>query len=124
MALLPGEGLGVTVCVTGFAAYMTGQAVANSWKPAWHALAYALLAFFSITLSRRILWFGPWYQALHVAPLLLLAEAVVLLVRLANGAAPPGWPIFVGPLIGAALWPLLSWLLLLRQRRALEAGSL
>jgi len=47
MTLLPGEGLGVflgvTVCVTGFAAYMTGQAVANSWKPAWHALAYALL---------------------------------------------------------------------------------
>ena len=89
-----------------------------------HALAYALLAFFSITLSRRILWFGAWYQALHVAPLLLIAEAVVLLIRLANGGALPGWPIFIGPLLGAALWPLLSWLLLLPQRRALEAGSL
>jgi len=89
-----------------------------------HALAYAVLAFFAITLSRRILWFGPWYQALHVAPLLLLAEAVVLLVRLANGAVPPGWPILIGPLLGAALWPLASWLLLLPQRRALEAGSL
>jgi rod shape-determining protein MreD len=89
-----------------------------------HALAYALLAFFSITLSRRILWFDAWYQALHVAPLLLIAEAVVLLIRLANGGALPGWPIFIGPLLGAALWPLLSWLLLLPQRRALEAGSL
>jgi len=89
-----------------------------------HALAYALLAFFSITLSRRILWFGTWYQALHVAPLLLIAEAVVLLIRLANGGALPGWPIFIGPLLGAVLWPLLSWLLLLPQRRALEAGSL
>jgi rod shape-determining protein MreD len=89
-----------------------------------HALAYALLAFFAITLSRRILWFSPWYQALHVAPLLLLAEAVVIVVRLAAGAALPGWPIVVGPLVGAALWPLLSWLLLLPQRRALEAGLL
>jgi rod shape-determining protein MreD len=89
-----------------------------------HALAYALLAFLSITLSRRILWFGAWYQALHVAPLLLTAQVVVLLIRLANGAALPGWPIFIGPLLGAALWPLLSWLLLLPQRRALEAGSL
>jgi len=89
-----------------------------------HALAYALLAFFSITLSRRILWFGAWYQALHVAPLLMLAETVVLLVRLANGAAPPGWPILVGPLLGAVLWPLVSWLLLIPQRRALEAGTL
>jgi ABC-type uncharacterized transport system permease subunit len=47
MDLLAGEGLGVfigvTVCVIGFAAYMTGQALANSWKPAWHAVAYALL---------------------------------------------------------------------------------
>jgi len=47
MAALLGEGLdvfiGVTVCVTGFAAYMTGQALANTWKPAWHAVAYALL---------------------------------------------------------------------------------
>jgi len=47
MALLAGESLGVfvgvTVCVIGFAAYMTGQAVANTWKPAWHAVAYALL---------------------------------------------------------------------------------
>jgi rod shape-determining protein MreD len=89
-----------------------------------HALAYALLAFFAITLSRRILWFGPWYQALHVAPLLLLAQAVVLLLRLASGAALPGWQILVGPLVGAALWPLVAWLLLLPQRRALEAGTL
>ncbi|MDX1375729.1 MAG: hypothetical protein R3357_09220 [Burkholderiales bacterium] len=35
--------IGVTLGVMGFAAYMTGQAVANTWKPAWHAIAYALL---------------------------------------------------------------------------------
>jgi hypothetical protein len=28
----------------------------------------------------------------------------------------PGWPVIVGPLAGAALWPMVSWLLLLPQR--------
>ncbi len=35
--------LGLTVAVMGFAAYMTGQALANTWKPAWHAVVYAVL---------------------------------------------------------------------------------
>jgi rod shape-determining protein MreD len=83
-----------------------------------HALAYSLLAFLAVWLSRRILWFGPGLQALHVAVMLLIAEGVTLLVRLAAGSEFPGWPIFVGPLFGAALWPLVTWLLLLPQRRA------
>ena len=82
-----------------------------------HALAYSLLAFLAISLSRRILWFGLLQQALHIAPLLAFAETVTALVRLATGAAFPGWTIFVGPLIGALLWPLASILLLAPQRR-------
>jgi len=82
-----------------------------------HALAYSVLAFLAIWMSRRILWFGPGQQALHVAVILLAAQGVVLLVRLAAGDQFPGWPIVVGPLAGAALWPMLSWLLLLPQRR-------
>jgi len=82
-----------------------------------HALAYSLVAFLSIWLSRRILWFGPGLQALHVGAMLLVAQGVGLLVRLAAGNDFPGWPIVVGPIAGAALWPLASWLLLLRQRR-------
>ena len=88
-----------------------------------HALAYSLLAFAAITLSRRILWFALWGQALHVAALLLLAQAVGLLVRLAAGAEFPGWTLAVGPLLGAALWPPLSVLLLLPQRRPPEASE-
>lgn len=82
-----------------------------------HALAYSLLAFISVWLSRRILWFGTGLQALHVAVILLVGQAVVLVVRLAAGHPFPGWPIVVGPLFGAALWPLVTWLLLLPQRR-------
>ncbi|HEX2566806.1 MAG TPA: rod shape-determining protein MreD [Burkholderiales bacterium] len=82
-----------------------------------HALAYSLLAFLSIWLSRRILWFGAMQQAFHIAPLLLTSQAVVLVVRLASGAPFPGWALAVGPLLGALLWPVLSWLLLMPQRR-------
>jgi rod shape-determining protein MreD len=82
-----------------------------------HALAYSLLAFLSVWLSRRILWFGPVLQSLHIALILLAAQAAVLLVRLASGNSFPGWPIVVGPLLGASLWPVVTWLLLLPQRR-------
>lgn len=82
-----------------------------------HALAYSLLAFLAIWLSRRILWFGPGLQALHVALLLLVSQGAALLVRLAAGDPFPGWAILVGPLVGAALWPAVTWLLLLPQRR-------
>lgn len=33
----------VTVFVIGFAAYMTGQALAGTWKPAWQVVLYCLL---------------------------------------------------------------------------------
>jgi len=83
-----------------------------------HALAYSILAFLSVWLSRRILWFGTGLQALHVLLILLAAQGVALLVRVAAGNAFPGWPIIVGPIFGALLWPLVTWLLLLPQRRA------
>ena len=85
-----------------------------------HALVYSLLAFASISLSVRILWFPLWAQALHVAALLLFAQAVSALVRVAAGAEFPGWSIAVGPLIGAALWPVVTTLLLMPQRRPVE----
>ena len=81
-----------------------------------HALAYSLLAFASISLSRRILWFPLWGQALHVAALLFATQGVAALVRVATGADFPGWILAVGPLLGAALWPAVSALLLLPQK--------
>lgn len=82
-----------------------------------HALAYSLAAFIALWLSRRILWFGPALQSLHVALILMTAQAAQLIVRLAAGDPFPGWAIFVGPVLAAALWPAASWLLLLPQRR-------
>ena len=82
-----------------------------------HALAYSLLAFLSIWWSRRILWFGPLLQAVHVAVMLVIAQTLVVLVRLAAGDSFPGWALYVGPLAAAVLWPMVTWLLLLPQRR-------
>ncbi|MDX1432605.1 MAG: hypothetical protein R3286_09170 [Gammaproteobacteria bacterium] len=35
--------LGVTVMLMGFAAYMTGQALALAWKPVWQGIGYCLI---------------------------------------------------------------------------------
>lgn len=83
-----------------------------------HALAYTLLSYFAITIHRRILWFTPGAQAVHVLPLFVAAHVTSLLLRLATGAEFPGWPMLLAPLFEALLWPLASWLLLVPQRRA------
>lgn len=83
-----------------------------------HALAYALLSFFAITVHRRLLWFTVPSQAAQILPLFVAAHAVALLVRLMAGSAFPGWALLIAPLMEAALWPLASIVLLAPQRRA------
>jgi len=85
-----------------------------------HALAYTLLSYGAITLHRRILWFPLGAQAVHVLPLLLVAQLASLLIRMWVGGAFPGWSYFGESLVGAVLWPALSWLLLAPQRRPIE----
>lgn len=85
-----------------------------------HALAYVVLAYGAATLSRRILWFPLLQQALHVLPLLVGAQAVMLLVRLSTGAEFPGIFYLLAPIWGAALWYPLTYLLLLPQYRPVD----
>jgi rod shape-determining protein MreD len=85
-----------------------------------HALAYVVLAFAANGLSRRILWFPLVQQALHVLPLLLGAQIVMLAVRLVAGAEFPGVLWFAGSLLGALLWHPLTYLLLLPQFQPVE----
>jgi rod shape-determining protein MreD len=83
-----------------------------------HALGYSVLAFLAFAVHRRILWFPPWQQALHLLLLLLSTQLLTLVIRIAAGADFPGWIYFAGSFICAALWPVLSFLLLLPQRQA------
>jgi rod shape-determining protein MreD len=80
-----------------------------------HALAYVLLTFATCGLSRRILWFPLFQQALHVLPLLLGMQLVMLVVRLVSGSEFPGVLWFLGSFVSAALWYPLTYLLLLPQ---------
>ena len=83
-----------------------------------HALAYSALSFAAIALQRRILWLPVLAQALQLLPLFALSYALITLVRLIAGGVAPGWLTLLAPLLEAALWPVLPWLLLAPQRRA------
>lgn len=94
--------------------------VANAAVLGQHALAYVLVAYGASTLSRRILWFSLPQQALHIFPLLLLTQIVVLIVRLLSGAEFPGWSYFLSSLTATLLWPAVSLLLMLPQYQPVE----
>lgn len=83
-----------------------------------HALAYSVLNFLGILVHRRLLWFNLVAQSLHVLPLLAITHVVVLVVRLLVGGSFPGLGLLLAPMTEAALWPALTMLLLIPQRRA------
>ena len=45
--------IGVTVLLLGLAALMTGQALAATWRPYWHAIPYSFLLAFG---DRFLIW--------------------------------------------------------------------
>ena len=83
-----------------------------------HALAYTVLIYFAIMVHRRIRWFSVPAQALQLLPLFATAHAITIVLRLIGGAMFPGWQVLAAPLLEAALWPVVSMLLLAPQRRA------
>ena len=85
-----------------------------------NALAYTLLSYFAIMMHRRVLWFPIMTQAFHVLPLLLLTQSIQLLVRFLVSGNFPGWSYFIESLVSVALWPLVTWILLAPQRRAVD----
>ncbi len=81
--------------------------VANGTLFGQHALAYAVLMYLSILLHRRIVMFGMIQQMLHVLAILMAAQVVMLVVRMAAGDVYPGIAYFVPSVLGALLWPAL-----------------
>jgi rod shape-determining protein MreD len=81
-----------------------------------HALAYSVLAFAGIVLHRRVQRFTMRDQILHVIPLLLMNDVLVLLIRRVAGAEFPGLNYFIGSVIAGVMWPMLCFLLKLPQR--------
>jgi len=81
-----------------------------------HALAYTILAYAGIVLHRRVRMFALTPQVLHVIPLLLMNDLIVLAVRTLAGADFPGMHYFIGSFVAGALWPVVGVLLKLPQR--------
>ena len=69
----PGVYLGLTVCLMGFAAFMTGEVTARTWKPAWHAVGYAML----LALADRFLAYALFEGSL-LSPSAYLIDAATL----------------------------------------------
>ena len=85
-----------------------------------HALAYVLLAHVSNAYSRRLLWFSPGEQALHMMPLFLMTQVLMLVVRLVAGGRFPGWDYFFSCFTTALLWIPIHYLLLMPQMQPIE----
>ncbi len=85
-----------------------------------NALAYTLLSYFAITIHRRVLWFAPLTQTLHVFPLFLLTQIIQAIIQFLVNGKFPGLLFFSQSLVTAALWPLASLILLAPQRRAVN----
>lgn len=84
------------------------------------ALAYTLLSYLAITIHRRVLWFSASTQAWHVLLLLLLTQTAQLVIQYFVNGRLPGWYFYLGSFVAAALWPVVTWLFLAPQRRAVD----
>ena len=85
-----------------------------------HALAYVVVAYLASSLSRRILWFPLIEQALHVLPILLLAQLIQFAARMVSGGDFPGFGYFIGPLIAALLWVPGTYVMMMPQFRPVD----
>jgi rod shape-determining protein MreD len=82
-----------------------------------HALCYAVLAYFVTMLSKRLQWFPASQQALHLLPLLLGTQLLMLGINYIAHGMFPGWSFFLSSFTAALLWPVVSFFLLLPQRQ-------
>ena len=83
-----------------------------------HAMSYAVLSFLAIAIHRRLLWFSVPLQAAQVLPLFITCEGIVLTAQMLGGGVFPGFSLLLAPVIESLLWPVVSVLLLVPQRRA------
>ena len=72
--------LGLTLGIIGFAAWMTGQALAITWKPAWHAVIYCLL----LGCADRFLTFGLFHGELLSLSGYLIDTAALIAIALTS----------------------------------------
>jgi hypothetical protein len=80
-----GEYIGVTCVLFGFAAFLMGEAIAETWQPLWHNVVYGLLLAFGNHFIDYALFNGDWWayghylvDAAFIIPMALFAYQVTL----------------------------------------------
>jgi rod shape-determining protein MreD len=101
------ERVGVTI---GWLAGLMQDAVQSSLL-GQHALAYTVLAYLTLKLHQRVRVFPLWQQALSVMLLLLLTRLLILWSNGFVGRPLPVMDYWLGALAGAALWPVVFFLM-------------
>lgn len=82
----PAVFFGLTVVVMGFAAFMTGQAVANTWRPPWLAVVYCLLLGLAARFLTYALFQGRLLSVGVIADVAVLVAIGLMAWRLAHVA--------------------------------------
>jgi len=76
-----------------------------------HALAFALITWIILKLHQRTRLMPVWQQALIVLPLLFAIQLVLFWVNGLIGRPAPPWQAWLAPVVGAAMWPWVFFLL-------------
>jgi hypothetical protein len=74
--------IGITVVMFGLAALMTGQALARTWRPLWHAVPYAML----LAVGARFLAWSLFGGRILVTGWIVDSAVLLVLVALAYRA--------------------------------------
>jgi rod shape-determining protein MreD len=74
-----------------------------------HALAYIVAAFLAVLYQRRVTLFNRLQQAGFVFALLIIAQVVLLIMKLFGGHQPFGWAYFLPSVSGILLWQLIIY---------------
>jgi rod shape-determining protein MreD len=83
-----------------------------------HALSFSVMGFLALQLHRRMQWFTGASQAPQILPIFLIGMAVDVSLRYLFGRSLAHWSIVFAPVLEAALWAPISFVLLIPQRRA------
>lgn len=74
-----------------------------------HALAYIVAAFVAVIYQRRATLFNRWQQGGYVFLLLLIAQIVLLILKLFGGSELPGWSYLLPSVTGILLWQIVIY---------------
>jgi rod shape-determining protein MreD len=105
-------GLGLAFALGIAGDFLTGSPLGE------HALRLVVLAFIVLRLRPRMRFFPMPQQTAVVLGLLLNDRVVLLMLRAFTGEGVPDWLFWVGPVMGALLWPWLFLLIDLARSRA------